>query len=456
MRAAISGESAKGEAVISRFQESVAQLEAKRGEFSAHLQSASEEWARRGADMLEAQSAEMNRRAEAAVGGMGQRLQPMLEAVGRESIDKLAKEFEQRFAPQVAHATEILGNLAVDQDQAEKAIAEHQQRIWQVSDRGMQDMAARSKDLLAQIERDFAESARTSSSRWLTELEARATETSHSTFESLYKSAEWYEKKIQTQMQTTLEKGLDQAAARLREKAAEMSGLFASELDHYSRSYVEHAQGQMQENAREAAERGAKKLGDAGDAAAAGFVERASQLGREQFEIYSSQTRTAMDANSLQVRANLESDARGFAEEFRRALAQHAQETMGLGKQELNLQIDKARDLLLGDTQNLEQQFHASLNSVGENAMDEHKQRLDNASNSWLLTTVSKLNQQSESLINEMSLSTEKKLKAVCSNVFSEMGEALRQRMAGLAAPFAAPVAPASPSLPANSPEDKK
>jgi len=317
-------------------------------------------------------------------------------------------------------------------------------------------MAMRSKDLLAQIERDFAESARISSSRWLTELETRATETSHSTFESLYKSAEWYEKKIQTQMQTTLEKGLDQAAARLREKAAEVSGLFASELDHYSRSYVEHAQGQMQENAREAAERGAKKLADAGEAAAAGFTERAAQLGREQFEIYSSQIRTAMDAQALQVRANLESDARGFAEEFQRALAQHAQETMGLGKQELNLQIDKARDLLLSDTQALERQFQASLNSVGVYAMDEHKQRLDNASNSWLLTTVSKLNQQSESLITEMSDATEKKLKAVCSNVFSEMGETLRQRMAGLAAPFVAPSAPSLPSPPVKSPEDKK
>ena len=89
----------------------------------------------------------------------------------------------------------------------------------------LQDTAARGKELLAQIEKDFGESARTASGRWLAEIETRATETSHSTFESLFKSAEWYEKKIQTQMQTTLEKGLDQAASRSREKAAEMSGV---------------------------------------------------------------------------------------------------------------------------------------------------------------------------------------------------------------------------------------
>jgi hypothetical protein len=393
------------------------------------------------------------------VAGMAQRLQPMLEAAGHDSIEKLASEFEQRFSPQIERATEILGKLAFDQDQAEKATSEYQQRIWQVSDRGLQETAARSKELLAQIEKDFAESARTSSGRWLTELETRATETSHSTFESLYKSADWYEKKIQTQMQSTLEKGLDQAASRLREKAAEMSGLFASELDHYSRSYVEHAQGQMQENARDAAERGTQQIAEASDAAAAKFTERAAQLSREQFDIYSSKTKAAMEQNAAametrasQVRTNLESDARGFAVEFQRALSQHAQQTLALGKQELGLQIDQAKDSLLIETQALERQFKSSLNSLGTFAMDEHKQRLENASNTWLLTTVTKLNQQSQSLITELADTTEKRLKAVCGGVFSEMGETLRQRIAGLAAPLGAP-ATSAPAV--TRPEDQ-
>ena len=463
LRAAINKESAKGEAVISQFQESVAQLEARRSEFSALLQAASEEWARRGEAVLESQSGEMNRRAESAVEGMAQRLQPMLEAAGKDTIEKLASELEQRLAPQIVRASEMLAKLASDRDQAEKAIAEHQQRIWQVSERGLQDTAVRSKELLAQIEKDFGESARTASGRWLAELENKATETSHNTFEALFKSADWYEKKIQTQMQTTLEKGLDQAASRMREKAAEMSGLFASEVDHYSRSYVEHAQGQIQENARDAAEYGSRQIAEAGDAAAAKFTERAAQLGREQFDLYASKTKTAfeqntayMEAHTTQVRSKLESDARGFAAEFQRALSQHAQQTLTRGKQELATQIDQAKDALLIESQAQERRFQSSLNSLGTFAMDEHKQRLENASNSWLLTTVTKLNQQSESLIDELANTTEKRLKAVCGVVFSEMGETLRQRLAGLTAPLEAPVTPASPTSPANPPEEKK
>jgi hypothetical protein len=463
LRAAISKEAAKGEGVISQFRESIAQMDARRGEFSALIQVASEEWARRGEAILEAQSGELNRRAELAMAAMAQRLQPMVEAAGHDTIEKLASELQQRLEPQISGAREMLGKISFDREQAEKAFAEHQQRIWQVSDRGLQDTAARGKEILAQIEKDFAESARTASGRWLAELETRATETSHSTFETLFKSAEWYEKKIQTQMQTTLEKGLDQGASRLREKAAEMSGLFASELDHYSRSYVEHAQGQMQENAREAAERGRQQITEAGDAAAAKFTERAAQLGREQFDVYASRTKTAfdqniaqMEAHTTQIRSKLESDARGFAAEFQRALSQHAQQTLALGKQELAIQIDQAKDALLIDSQSLERQFQSSLNSLETVAMDEHKQRLENASNSWLLTTVARLNQQSETLINELSDTTEKKLKAVCGNVFAEMGETLRQRLAVLAAPFGAPATTASPAPAANPAEEQK
>ncbi len=465
LRAEIDKESARGEAAISRVQDSVAQLEAKGVEFSALLQAASEDWARRSEVQLESQSSELNRRAESAVTGMAQRLQPLLESAGQETIEKLAGELEQRLAPQISRATELLGQFQVNRDQVEKAVADHQQRIWQVSDLSLQETAARSKELLAKIEQDFGESARATSARWLTELETSATETSHSTFEALFKSADWYEKKFQGQMQTALEKGIDQAGSRLREKAAEMSGLFASELDHYSRSYVEHAKNQIKENARDAAENANAQIAQAGDAAAARFTERAAQLGQEQLDSYASKTKSAfdqnvsnMEAHTAQIRSKLESDTRGFAAEFQRALTQHSQQTLALGKQELEIQVEQAKDALRIESQGLERQFQSALNSQGAVAMDEYKERLENASNSWLVTTVTKLNQRSESLIDELAASAEKRLKAVCGNVFTEMGETLRQRLAGLTAAFGPPATPGSAPAapPANPPEEQK
>jgi hypothetical protein len=463
LRASIDTQAARGEATILRMQQSVEQLEARHGEFSAHLRTASEEWARRSEAMLEAHSAEMNRRAESAVAGMAERLQPTLEASGRETIDRLAHELEQRLSPQIVRATEMLSKLALDRDQAEKALSEHQNRVWQVSDRSLQETVARGKELLAQVEKEFAESARTTSARWFSELEAKATETTHSTFEALFKSAEWYEKKVQTQMQTTLEKGLDQATSSLRDKAGELSGLFASELDHYSRTYVEHAQTQMQENARETAERIGAQIAEAGETAAAGFSERTQQVGNEQFDLYASKTNSAfeqssarMESQAAQIRSKLENDARALAAEYQRTISQHTQQSLAHGKDDLATQVDLAKDALRTEAQSLDLQFQASLKSLGSRAIDEHKQRLENASNSWLLTTVTKLNQQSEGLIERLAATTEERLKKVCGNVFADVGETLRQRLVGLSAPIAPSETSALPPPAAHPSEDRE
>ena len=496
LRAAMQQEKANGDAVVAQFRNSIAALESKRHEVTSQLQSASDEWSHKAADllasqtrelesrrnefasllqaastewgrraesMLAAQSAEMDRRAESAVTGMAQRLQPLLESAGHDTIEKLAGEMEQRISPQIASAMDILNKLTFNREEADKAVAAYQQRVFQSSDRSLQETAARGKELLAQIEKEFSESAGSVSARWLAEIETRATDTSHSTFESLYKSADWYEKKIQAQMQSTLEKGIDLAASRLREKAAEMSGLFASELEHYSRSYVEHARGQMHEHSRDAAEIGSRQISEASDLAASKFTERAAQLGQEQLDAYAVKTKSAfeqsashMEAHVAQVGSKLESDARNFAAEFQKALSQHGQQTLTLGKQELALQVDQAKDALLLETQSLERRFQASLSSLGSAAMDEHKQRLENASNSWLLTTVTKLNQQSTGLIEDLTKTTETRLKTVCGNVFAEMGETLRQRMAGLTAAFGLPATPEAPAPSTKSPEETK
>jgi elongation factor P hydroxylase len=467
LRAAIHQEIARGEDVFSQLQNSATELEVKRREFSAHVEAASDNLAQRAQAVLETQSGELTRQAESVVAGMAERVQSAVEATGRKTVDELVGELQQRLSPQMALVEEATSKLMFDREQAEKTLAEHQERIWQASDRNLQDTVTRAKELLAQKEREFGESARESIDRWISEIDAKATETTAQTFEALYKSADWYEKRVQNQMQTTLQKGVDQAAAQLREKAAELSGMFARELDKCSRSYVEHAQGQIQESSAEAAERGSQQITDAGNAAAAMFTERAAELGREQFELYASKTRTAfeqnaasMEAHTTQIRAKLEGDARGFAVEFQRALSQHVQQTLTRGIQEMAAQIDRAKESLLNEYQALQRQFGTSLEPLGLVAIDEHKKRLANASNAWLLTTVTKLNQESESLIAELSDSTEKKLKAVCSAVISEMGATLRQRLTEMSAPSPAQANPSPFRAPFKSseikPEEKK
>ena len=447
LRESIAKETADGHAAISQLQQSLEQFESRKGGITQLIQSASEELARRGEELVEAQGKEMNRQAESTVASLAERLQPVLESAGHQSIERLGIELKERLGPQILGAEELMSKLALVQTEAEKGLQEHQTRLWQACERSVQDSVTHSKDVLAQVEKEFAESARSAAAKWFTDLEAKATETTHATFEALFKSADWYEKKVQTQMQSTLERGLDQAAAGLREKAGDLSGQFATELDHYSRSYVEHAQTQMGENARDVAEKTSRQIAQAGEDSAASFAERAAQLTREQFDLFNAKANSAfeqnagrIDAHTVQVRSKLESDARMLVGEFQRVLSQQAQQGLAQGKQELASQIDQANDTLRIEAQTLDRQLRTSQQTFSAQAVDEYKQRLENASNSWLLTTVTKLNQRSETLIGQLADSTEKRLRSTCNTVIAEMGETLSQRLSGLFIP--APVAP--------------
>jgi hypothetical protein len=321
-------------------------------------------------------------------------------------------------------------------------------------------------------------------------------------------------------MQLAMEKDLEQTAASLREKAGDVSGLFAKELDHCSRSYVEHAQSQMEENAREVAEKASLQMAQAGEAAATNFTDRADQLTREQYDLFqaksnstSEQNAASIEAHAVQVRSKLEGDARTLVGEFQRVISQQmqeglaqgkqelasliehakdslrieshqaqeglaqgkqelasqiehakdslrieshqAQEGLAQGKRELASQIEHAKDSLRVEAESLDNQLRTSMESLGTHAMNEYKERLENASNSWLLTTVTKLNQQSEELIDQLLASTEKRLRSTCNDVFDEIGDTLRQRLAGLLIPATTQTNPAASPTPVETPEIK-
>jgi BMFP domain-containing protein YqiC len=113
----------------------------------------------------------------------------------------------------------------------------------------------RFRENLGGVEQILQESSQTIVGRNLTELEGKVSDLKHQVVEELYKSAEWYEKKAQTQIQNQADRAIQQAANQLREKAGEVSSVFASELDHSSRNFVGHTQTQMEEVVRESFER---------------------------------------------------------------------------------------------------------------------------------------------------------------------------------------------------------
>jgi hypothetical protein len=381
----------------------------------------------RASALLEAQSREMARRAEDAITTWAQRLQPALEAAGEQTVTRLAAQLKDELNDRVQSGAAMVARLETTIASADESLRSRQEGLARASEQAILTACERVKDVAGAHARDFQESVRIATEKSLSEIDAKATDTTHHAFESLFKTAEWYEKKVHNQMQAAIDKGMDNALATLKEKAREMSGVFGAELDHYSRSYVEHTQGQVEEAARENLERLRKHAEELAAGSAGSIVQQAredSEAALEGFNLkaasLSAQIKTQLEAQAAEAQARSEAESRQLAAEFRAALKLQVQDELGNARKDL---LEELRQ----ESQAQQQKIGDYVAGLNDEAIEDYQRRLAAASNSWLLTTVAKLSQQSELQVQQLSRAAEERLRAACTEVFSGVGDALRR-----------------------------
>jgi len=446
LREAFETESSRARTAVGDLRDAAARAEDHAVALEALKRASIDELARRGEALVEANSAEMNRRADGATSSMATRLEPALETAAQELLQRLATEFEQRLAPELDRARGAIDELQSNSQTLEETLQSHQDSLREAAELSLQEAIARGRDGLRELEEEFHKMGRESQAKWLAEIETKTTDTTHAAFESMFKTADWYEKKVQTQMQSSMEKGLDQAGEELRKKAGEMSGAFATELDHYSRSYVEHSKDQIEEIRRDASERVRDNAQEAANGVATSFSERAREIASQHEAGFTAGVQAAAELTAARIRsdaaeslANLDAAQREADAKFRQGLAARTRESVAAAHNVLDAEAAALAESWNSARAAQSEQGRQDLARLGETAIEEYKQRLENASNSWLVTSVANLRQQSGELIERLANEAEERVRTACSSVFTEIGAALRQRLLG---PDAAPPSP--------------
>ena len=373
---------------------------------------------------------------------------PRCEAAAQETVVRLGAQFEQHLGSHLDRAHHVLGRLEYESLAAGEAMRKREEALTTASNRIVEAATAQLQRQSETLEHDFQEAGRQAAAQWLGEIDSKATETTHTTFESLFKTAEWYEKKVQTHMQTTLERGLEQGAEQLRDKAGEISRLFAGELDHYSRSYVEHAHDQIEEAGREALERTHKQAGEMTSASISALAQQMHSRTDAAMRDFHAKTGAALDKLATQAEeqagqthARIEAAAQRLFIDFGTSIKLQAEHTIGSAKLELTSHATAARDSLRAEAAAREKHLREALAAASDQGIEAYKQRLESAANSWLLTTVSKLNQDSQEQLGTLTRAAEARLRDTCKQVFANVGEALRQQMLDLSVSPPAPPA---------------
>lgn len=421
-------ERTRAEAVIGKADEAVRRAEETSAKMEAMSRAAYDDAQKHLDGLLQSQTAEMNRRVDDVIQKKAGELEKPINDVADSALKRLAEQVEQQLAPHYERARQSSEQLANASQHAQDALHQFRVQMHEVSEQALTASLERMRQQSAELPAEFEQTCRAALTRVEEELETKTTDATHSTFEALYKASEWYQKKAQTSMQATLEKMMDQSTAGMRERAAEVSRMFGAELDHYSRSYVEHAQGLIEEDAKEIKERTREQLEVTAKTVAASVTDELRRITSESL----AQFEEAAKVSAEQNQASMKEGADKALVEFDGHLEERMVQGATLARRHLEEQLKPLVEAFYARREAEQAAWLEQMKGSVEKSIEQYKERLENTSNSWLLASATTLGQHSKAVLETLSGAAEERLRDTCSDVFAGLGETLRQRLLGL------------------------
>src|SRR5260370_9176991 len=208
-------------------------------------------------------------------------------------------------------------------------------------------------------------------------------------------------------MQHLAERAGEQAEARLRERAGEISAMFAGELDNASRNFVGHTQNQMEEVVRDAFERARALFSEAAETTSAAFIDEIQRQARQELGGFEAETQRSVSES----KARLEAARAAFAqkvtaeqESFLRRFQAAISGAMEAGVVEANEKVQSGFGPLLDPCRSMTETQQAEMRGlyalVGDHAADNFRGRLENVSNHWMPATLPSLDHQSHEVVS--------------------------------------------------------
>jgi hypothetical protein len=413
-------------------------------EYSAQLEAASHETLNelhhRLEKILEAQTDEMNRRIDALAASASQRVAPMLDTLGGKFVERTISETESKLAPHLERATGLLRELAAREVQAEESLRLHRERLRQASENNQREVAAQMGATLADLHVDFESARMEALTKWTEELNASGVRASHAAAESVARSSEWAQKEASARLDALVEQKLADAGTGYDEKIAEATQNFGGHLDEHASAHLAQVRDQLDRLGGEFVAQTRTEFEAAAEAAAASFghvLHGISELAAQQFESTSSgvarKREQELGQTVKQALEKLDSEAAELLERLRAKMASQVDASVAEGRQ--TLAADFASDL---DRYRAEHNaWHAAwaedLNRLSNEGAVKHQERLDAMCDSWMTSSVRRLNEHGQNVIEALMRSADQAMRESCSKLFEGLAEMLRDRTANAA-----------------------
>ncbi len=394
-------------------------------------------------DVLSLHRNELHRQSDGLFEEVHNRIRNSFETANSESLARFEEQVREMVEPHVRQTEEAIHRLAGGRSLLDAAMTMQQDRIRNSADEAFAESLGRFRENLGTVEQVLNESAQTITTRHLEELEAKSVDLKHHTMEEMFKSAEWYEKKAQSQVQSLTEKLANQTDKQLRDKAAEISSLFASELHHASEGYLNQFQSQSEETVRSAFDRIRGLSAEAADTTTAAFTDEIQRNARTELEGFNEllkqsleSSKEKMNATQAEVVHKVTAAQEEFLLRFRGSIGEVLDQELSAAHARVQENFAQLQDTWRKSVQISESEIRSTFGRASDEGAEQYRNRLENISNSWMVATVATLDHQSRDVIAKIAANAEERLKEASAEVFSRFGETLKNRLEQIARGF--------------------
>jgi hypothetical protein len=440
VRAALEQEVAHARSSLAEIEQSASRTKEYSAQFEAASQDSLNVLHRRLENMLDAQTTEMNRRVESLAAGLSQRVTPALDAQGQQFIARTVADVESKLAPHLDRVPELLRELAAREVQAEEGLRLHRERLRQLSENNRREVASQMAATLGDLHNDFETARKEALAKWNEELEASGVRASHTAAESMGRASEWFQQEARARLQVQVEQMLTAAGQRFEEQNAEAAQKFELMLDGQASARVAQIDQQLQGAADGLVGRARTKLGEAAEAAAASFGQVLRGVSAQELESFTNASRSALHERAEELERttqlllrNLETAARTSIDRFHAQMASQLETSIAEGRSALAAEFASTLEGYRAEREAHQREWAASLEQLSGEAAGKYQERLETMCDSWMVSSVRRLNEHGQNVIESLMRSADQALRDSCAKVFDGLGEMLRDRAANAA-----------------------
>ena len=135
-----------------------------------------------------------------------------------------------------------------------------------------------------------------------------------------------------------------------------------------------------------------------------------------------------LEQSAQAVLANLSASAETLFSQFRSRMDSQLETSLADGRAAASAEFGALMNRFLAEKDTRQQEWAASLEQLSQDATARHQERLQTAGDSWMVSSVRRLNEHGQNTIESLMRSADQALRDSCSRMFEGLAQMTRER----------------------------